>query len=99
MREGQGSIPVVYVDLSENEEREVLATFDPLTSLATADSDMLQELLSDVNSTNADVQQLMESISIEHGMIPALGEDKPHGTGGKECECPECGYTWTIGAK
>ena len=36
------SVPVVYVDLSEEEERLVLATLDPLVELAVADNEKLR---------------------------------------------------------
>ena len=43
--QGQPSVPVVYVELSEEEERLVLASLDPIAAMATADRDKLQELL------------------------------------------------------
>src|SRR5271169_2318995 len=38
-------VPVVYVDLSEREEALILATLDPLSAMATADEDLLAELV------------------------------------------------------
>ena len=46
---GQPSIPVVYVDLSEDEERLVLASLDPLAAMATTDEAKLRELLAEVS--------------------------------------------------
>jgi ParB-like chromosome segregation protein Spo0J len=46
---GQPSIPVLYVDLSEEEERLVLASLDPLAAMATTDEDKLRELLAEVS--------------------------------------------------
>ena len=46
---GQPSIPVVYVDLSEDEERLVLASLDPLAAMATTDEAKLRELLVEVS--------------------------------------------------
>ena len=42
---GEPSIPVVWVDLSEAEEALVLASLDPLAGMATADAGKLAELL------------------------------------------------------
>ena len=42
---GQSSIPVVYVELSEEEEQVILASLDPIGAMATADRDKLAELL------------------------------------------------------
>ena len=46
---GQPSIPAVYVDLSEDEERLVLASLDPLAAMATTDEAKLRELLAEVS--------------------------------------------------
>lgn len=39
------TVPVLYVDLDEQTERYVLATLDPISALATYDSEVLAELL------------------------------------------------------
>jgi ParB-like chromosome segregation protein Spo0J len=46
---GQPSIPVLYVDLSEQEERLVLASLDPLAAMAATDEAKLRELLAEVS--------------------------------------------------
>ena len=48
-------VPVVYVELSEDEERAALLTFDPLGALAQQDSTILDELLADHRSIDRDV--------------------------------------------
>jgi hypothetical protein len=48
MRRDEESVPVTYVDLSEEEERLVLLTYDPLSALAGRDPDKLPELLETV---------------------------------------------------
>ena len=45
IRSGQTSVPVVYVDLGEDEEVLVLATLDPLAAMATANAERLDALL------------------------------------------------------
>ena len=45
---GEPTIPVTYVELTEQEELIALATFDPLGSLAVADDQLLQDLLKEV---------------------------------------------------
>jgi DNA modification methylase len=44
-RRGEGSVPVVYVELTEEEEALVLATFDPISTMALADPEKTGELL------------------------------------------------------
>ena len=46
---GEPSVPVLYVDLSEDEERLVLASLDPLAAMATTDEAKLRELLAEVS--------------------------------------------------
>jgi DNA modification methylase len=46
---GERSVPVLYVDLSEDEERLVLASLDPLAAMATTDDEKLRALLADVS--------------------------------------------------
>lgn len=41
--EDQARIPVLYVDLSDEEEQEILVTFDPLAALAAYDAEALAE--------------------------------------------------------
>lgn len=47
------AVPVVYVDLSPEEEALVLASLDPLASMAVTDEDMLRSLLGDVVAEGA----------------------------------------------
>ena len=47
------SVPVSYVELSAEEERIALATFDPLSALATTDQNILDALMRDIGRDNA----------------------------------------------
>jgi len=46
----EAEIPVLVVDLDEQEAGQVLATLDPLAGMATTDSDALQELIAQANA-------------------------------------------------
>ena len=61
--QGQPTIPVVYVELSEDEERIILATLDPIAAMASADREKLQELLVSIQSEDEAVRGLVESIA------------------------------------
>lgn len=62
-------VPVVYVDLSEEEEALVLATLDPLSAMAGTDQDLLD--------------QLKAGMSAEHlGLFAATDRDLAGGSGG-----------------
>ena len=60
---GEPSIPVVYVDLSEDEERLVLATFDPISAMAGTDRELLTQLLADVLESEATVTSTLQAIA------------------------------------
>jgi len=57
---GESSLPVKYVELSEEEEAKIIATLDPLSTLAIADADILAELLTKVATESAAVQTLID---------------------------------------
>ncbi len=69
MREGITSIPVQYVDLSDSEAALALASFDPVSALATADADKLRELLDDVSTGDAAVMQMLSDLAEREGVI------------------------------
>ena len=71
--QGQPSVPVVYVELSEEEERLVLASLDPIAAMATADRHKLQELLASLETQDEAVRGLLESIARqEHVELPGV---------------------------
>ncbi len=47
-KRGETSVPVVYVDLDEREERLIIASLDPLSAMATTDAEALRALLADI---------------------------------------------------
>lgn len=70
----QPTIPVTYVELSEAEEALILATFDPISAMATADAEILRDLLDDVSSGDAAVQQMIADLAEREGVV-AIGDD------------------------
>jgi hypothetical protein len=62
IRRGQLTIPVAYVDLSDEQERLILATFDYISSLAGRDDELLSQLLQDTHSEDDYVAALLEQM-------------------------------------
>jgi DNA modification methylase len=62
------TVPVVYVDLSPEEERLVLATIDPVGALAVPDKDQLDALLRDVSTGDAAIQALLADLAKDVGL-------------------------------
>jgi hypothetical protein len=48
MKRGEETVPVSYIDVSPEEEKLILACYDPLSAMATRESDILNVLLDDV---------------------------------------------------
>jgi len=58
-------VPVLVVDLSDEEAAKLLAVHDPLAGMAAANEEMLAELLADVETQSEAVQALLD------GLLPA----------------------------
>ena len=67
-REGAKAIPVVYVDVSEDEESLVLATLDPIGAMAATDKQKLDELFAGIETENAQVEALIKTIAENNGI-------------------------------
>ena len=60
---GQPTIPALYVDLSEDEERLVLASLDPLAAMATTDEAKLRELLAEVSVSSEALAAILAALA------------------------------------
>jgi ParB-like chromosome segregation protein Spo0J len=59
---GEQDVPVLYVDLSEDEERLVLATLDPIGAMAATDQQKLDELIAEVNTGEEALQEMLSDM-------------------------------------
>jgi hypothetical protein len=95
---GQKTIPVTYVDLSEDEEAEILSTFDPIATYAIADKEKLQELLHEVSSGEASVQAMLADFAEKSGIVLEEIPQEEEGVSSdseeeeKMITCPRCGH-------
>jgi DNA modification methylase len=62
---GEPSVPVSYVELSEEEEALVLASLDPLAAMAGTDTDKLRALLDEVTIDSDDLAAMLRSLAPE----------------------------------
>lgn len=97
LRDDAATVPVLYVDLDEAEEKLVLATIDPVAALAVPDAEKLRDLLNDVQTGNAAVQQMLADLGAESGAVvpdfAPVGEDEQGRLDQKApVTCPECGH-------
>jgi hypothetical protein len=77
LRSGEKSIPVVYVDLTEDEEKKALLLLDPIAALAAQDREKTEELLSLVSSDDDRVQQHLRDMAEQER--PKIGHEITEG--------------------
>lgn len=66
-------VPYLLVDLTPEEEKLALAVYDKITNMADIDSDVLEQLMYDVNTSEIALQELLAEMSEEAGI--GFGED------------------------
>ena len=101
LRKGEPTVPVKYVELTEDEERLALATFDPLSAMANADAAALDALLDTVNSGDAAVQamlgQMAEEAELTQLQDAGAGESKARALGDKQHAIKPVLYAEQVG--
>ncbi len=60
------TVPVTYVELTDDEERLVLASLDPLAAMATAEGEQLAALLAGLEPADAALRALLEDLALEY---------------------------------
>jgi hypothetical protein len=64
LREGDDTlVPVKYIDVSEDEERLILATLDPMSVMAITDKEKLDQLLEGIVTENQAISAMLEDLS------------------------------------
>lgn len=98
MRNGAGAIPVTYVELTEEEERKILATFDPFAMMATTDAEKLGELLAEVGETEGTLGDMLRDLAAQGGVGAPVVDFKEYGDDAakdvQHVECPSCGHVF-----
>lgn len=71
---GEPTVPVVYVELSPDEEKLALATFDPISAMAGVDREKLDDLLSDVRPSDSMLQEMLDGLASKPALSGAHDE-------------------------
>lgn len=101
LKRAEPSVPVLYVDLTEAEERLVLAVLDPIGGLATTDAERLEALLHEVTTADAALMGLLDDLAQQANIVPGDDPEPPDDFGEvdedipTEHECPKCGFKWS----
>lgn len=61
-------VPVLVVDLTDEESLKLLATLDPLAAMAETDARVLGEVLDDVQTENAGLGKLLAQLAEQHAV-------------------------------
>jgi len=97
---GDDLIPVLVVDIDEDEARRMLATLDPLSAMAETDGVILQTLLDAITVENDAVSAMLEDLASER-LIPLPEPETPPQFPSYDDDistdycCPQCGYEWS----
>jgi len=101
---GDQKIPVLILDVTEEEANKLLVTLDPLAAMATQDKDVLTELLRSIHG-DADMETVLTAIAKEthiamsslsdHGADPGADESEADHLRGKWGVMP--GQLWQVG--
>ncbi len=70
-------VPVLVLDVDASEAEKILLTHDPLAGMATVSDEHLHALLADVQTDNAAVRSLLDSISAVAENTDAIGGSAP----------------------
>lgn len=62
LKNHEETVPVLVVDLSEEEEEKILVTLDPLSAMAKTNHEALSALISGISTTNPAVKDLIDRI-------------------------------------
>lgn len=66
LKRGETSIPVLHLNASEEQEKLILATFDPIGALAVADREKLRQLSGDVKSQEDALRTMLTDLSLRY---------------------------------
>ena len=97
---GEAEVPVLYVDLSEEEEAKVLATFDPISGMAAMDEEKFRELLSEVEFASKEARAAVERVATDAGITPPDFQPVSADEQGRldqkaPVTCPKCGEVFS----
>jgi hypothetical protein len=95
------TVPVLYVDLTEEEEKKILLTIDPIAGMAAMDDEKFRELVAEVEFASEEARASVEHAGAEAGVIPpnfqpTSAEDQGRLDQKKPVQCPKCGHEFTT---
>jgi hypothetical protein len=74
---GTAPVPVLVLDVTEDEAKKILATFDPLGAMAGSDAQKLDELLRGVQTGSESLAAMLDELAQDNDLVP--GEESSGG--------------------
>lgn len=92
-------VPYISVDLSLEEEKLILAVFDPISAMAEMESEKLAKVLQDIKTDNNVLQEMLNSLAKENNLfegddIKFKEYDESIATDVDMVTCPSCGNSF-----
>lgn len=84
LRNGDPTVPVLYLDVDDAEEKKLLATFDPIGAMAETDAEILDALLREVNTGEVAIQEMLAVLATDAGMYGGNESGGFNGVGHQE---------------
>lgn len=96
---GDVVLPVLILDVTDDEADKLLATLDPLAAMAGVDAAKLDELLATVDTASDDVRALLDSLAGGDVEVPNFGPGTEDDQGKldekSKVTCPKCKHEFT----
>lgn len=96
-------IPVLILDLDQDEAKKLLAVLDPLASMAETNKEALALLLKEIDTESEVLQTMLGELAVENGIVetmPPEADGKEYGESiadtVKMQKCPKCGHEFSI---
>lgn len=94
-------VPVLVLDVDDAEAKKLLLSIDPLGAMATADTEKLDALLREVNTSSEALADMLTGLAEDHGVVPpdfqpATLEGQGRLDEKAKTRCPECGHEFTA---
>lgn len=93
-------VPVLVGSWTEEQERKILATLDPLAAMAEADTAKLAALLAEIDTESAAMGDMLAKLAQDEGITPPDFQPASIDEQGRldekaKTKCPECGHEFT----
>lgn len=71
---GDAEVPVLVLDVTEDEAKKILATFDPIGAMATADAVKLDAILREVETGSEALADMLTALAEDNGILDGVND-------------------------